>query len=368
MSRMDFTALFFEQNHVSENLVRDLDSLLRTEPHTLTIIPYASEKSPVECFEAYDRNRSFSCIRSEDGVRLFKLIFESPRAGNEPPVIEGKFFVYDVPDLPNTYLIMTIEPQDFMRRALLPFIERSYPRIFLTIVNHKHMKLLLYKFKDNCGFSDLRVVRAVVRSRYAGQKTRMETIIPSVSWPYLGLAGAFGYAQEQNSWFESLTFEALRDSSVHAEITVARDGMLKTDGQLLKVFDNLVLAICKTAYENHELFRMRSRRDNASLDVKPLVVNFGSEQLADEGERKKLIEVMRLLDKTSISVVHSNPYLQLSVIDYIDGSTFELWVLGPRELIIVPQLKGTVAGIRRLVSHVFDNYAEGSIEDFQMVG
>jgi hypothetical protein len=76
---------------------------------------------------------------------------------------------------------------------------------------------------------------------------------------------------------------------------------------------------------------------------------------------------MRLLDKTSLSVVHSNPYLQLSVIDYIDGSTFELWVLSPRELIIVPQLKGTVAAIRRLVSHVFDNYAEGSIEDFRMV-
>jgi hypothetical protein len=41
--------------------------------------------------------------------------------------------------------------------------------------------------------------------------------------------------------------------------------------------------------------------------------------------------------------------------------------LSPRELIIVPQLKGTVAAIRRLVSHVFDNYAEGSIEDFRMV-
>jgi hypothetical protein len=364
---MDFAALFFDQNHVSENLVKDLDSLLRTEPHTLTILPYASEKSPIECFESYDRNRKFSCIGRQDGVRLFKLIFESPRVGSEPPVIEGKFFVYDVPDLANTYLIMTIEPQDFIRRALLPFVERSHPRIFLTIVNHQYMKLLLYKFKDNCDFSDLRVVRAVVRSRFAGQKTRMEAVIPSVSWPYLGLAGAFEFAQEQNSWFESLTFEALRDSIVHAEITVARDGMVKTDGQLLKVFDNLVSAICKTAHENHKLFRMRSRRDNPSLDVKPLAVNFGREQLADEGERKKLIEVMRLLDKTSLSVVHSNPYLQLSVIDYIDGSTFELWVLSPRELIIVPQLKGTVAAIRRLVSHVFDNYAEGSIEDFRMV-
>jgi len=368
VARMDFTALFFGASHDREHLVKDLDSLMRTEPHTLSILPYASEKSPIECFEAYDRNRKFSCIGREDGVGLFKLIFESPRIGSEPPVIEGKFFVYEHPELVNTYLVMTIESQDFVRRALLPFIERSYPRILLPIVNHQHMKLLLYGFRDNCGFTDLRVVRAVLRSRFTEQKPRTEAVIPSVSWPNLGLAGAFDFAQEQNGWFQSLTFEALRDSTEHAEITVARNGMVKADGELLKVFDNLVSGICKRAHDNHKLFRMRSRRDNPSLDVKPLTVNFGREQLADEGERDKLIEVMRLLDKTSLSVVHSNPYVQLSVIDYIDGSTFELWVLNPRELIIVPQLKGTVAGIRRLVSHVFDNYAEGSIEDFQMVG
>jgi hypothetical protein len=367
VARMDFTALFYAQSHNRENLVKDLDSLMRTEPHSLTILTYASEKSPIECFGAYDRNRKFSCIHSQDGVSLFNLVFESPQVESETPVIEGRFFIYEDPDLLNTYVLMTIEPQDFVRRALLPFVERSYPRIFLTIIDHQRMKLLLYRFKDNCDFTDLRVVRAVLRSRFAGQKTKREAIIPYVSWPYLGLAGAFDFAQEHNSWFQSLTFEALRDSTVCAEITVARDGVIKTDGQLCRVFDNLASAICKTAHENHKLFRMRSRRDSPSLDVKPLTVNFGREQLADEEERIKLIEVMRLLDKASLSVVHSNPYLQLSVIDYLDGSTFELWVLNPRELIIVPQLKGTVAAIRRLVSHVFDNYAEGNIEDFQMV-
>jgi hypothetical protein len=65
VARMDFTALFFDQSHDRENLVKDLDSLMRTEPHILTIIPYASEKSPIECFGEYDRNRKFSCIRSK---------------------------------------------------------------------------------------------------------------------------------------------------------------------------------------------------------------------------------------------------------------------------------------------------------------
>lgn len=367
MARMDFKSLFYSQDYDRESFINSLDGLLRTEFHTLNITPYSSAKSPAECFGMLDPNREFSCIRSQGGLHLFSLVFKSPRAESETPIIEGKFFVYEHPALPNTYALIAIESQDFMRRALLPFIERSYPRIFLPVIGQQYMNLLLHEFRDNCDFTDLRVVRTVLRSRFAGQKTRRETVIPSVSWPKIGLDGAFDFAQEQNGWFQSITFEALRDSKVHAEITVARNGMIKTDGQFLKVFDNLVSTIYKTVHDNYELFRMRSRRDNPSLDVRPLTINFGRDQLTDEEEIGKLIEVMRLLDRASMSVVHNNPYLQLSVIDYLDGSTFDLWVVNPRELIIVPQLKGTIPAIRRIVSHIFDNFAEGQVEDFQLV-
>jgi len=367
MAQMDFTVLFYSQSYDRESLVEGLNGLLRTEPHTLTTVPYASEKSPIECFRAYDGNRRFSCVSSQDGVNLFRLAFYSPQKNSDMPLIEGRFFVYEHPTLPDTYILLTIESQEFIQRALLPFIKRSYPRIYLTLISQNRMSLLLHEFKENYGFTDLRVGRASLRSRFTGQKTRRETIIPSVSWPNLGLDGAFDFAQEQNGWFKSLTFEALRNSRVYAEITVTRSGVTKTDGEFLKVFDGLISPICEIVHDNHKLFRKRSRRDSVSLEVRPLTINFGRDQLADEEERAKLVEAMRLLDKASMSVVHSNPYLQLSVIDYFDGSTFDLWVLNPRELIIVPQLKGTVSAIRRLVSHVFDNYAEGHIEDFRVV-
>lgn len=366
MARMDFKALFYSQSHDSESLIKDLGGLLHTEPNILTIIPYASEKSPTECFKAFDSNRRFSCISNEKGVTLFHLSFYSPREESEVPVVEGRFFVYEHQALPDTYVLLTVESREFIQRALLPFIERSYPRIYLTLISQNRLSLLLHDFKEKYGFTDLRVRRASLRSRFAGEKTRREAIIPSESWPNLGLDGAFDFAREQNGWFKSLTFEAWRNSRVDAEITVTRSGVMKTDRQFLKVFDGLISPICQIVHDNHELFRKRSRRDSVSLEVRPLTINFGKDQLADEEERAKLVEAMRLLGKASVSVVHSNPYLQLSVIDYSDGSTFDLWVLNPRELVIVPQLKGTVPAIRRLVSHVFDNYAEGYVEDFRV--
>lgn len=367
MVKMDFKALFYNQSHDRESLIKGLDSLLQTESHIITIIPYASERSPVECFKAFDSNRTFSCISNERGVTVLDLLFSSPREESDLPAVAGRFFVYEHQELPNTYILLTVEPQEFIRRALSPFIWRSYPRIYLTLISQNRLSLLLHDFKEKCGFTDLRVRRASLRSRFTGEKPRQEAIIPSESWPNLGLDGAFDFAQEQNGWFKSLTFEAWKNSRIDAEITVTRNGVMKTDRQFLKVFDGLISPICQIVHNNHDMFRKRSRRDSVSLEVRPLTINFGRDQLADEEERAKLVEAMRLLDKASMSVVHSNPYLQLSVIDYSDGSTFDLWVLNPRELIIVPQLKGTIPAIRRLVSHVFDNYAEGYIEDFQAV-
>jgi hypothetical protein len=57
--------------------------------------------------------------------------------------------------------------------------------------------------------------------------------------------------------------------------------------------------------------------------------------------------------------------VHLSVIDYFDGSTFDLWVFDANQLIIVPQMKGSIPAIKRLVNHIFDTYAEGAIKDYQ---
>jgi len=41
--------------------------------------------------------------------------------------------------------------------------------------------------------------------------------------------------------------------------------------------------------------------------------------------------------------------------------------LSPKIIAIVPQMKGSVAAIERLVNHIFDSYAEGKIVDYSEV-
>lgn len=365
MNRMNFIDLLYNQKHSLASLLSGIDSILSTEYTQLTIIPYACKDNPIECFESHSSTRSFTILDYNDEVALIKLVFNSSYSNSEATPIEGKFFVCKHPSLPNIFLVMTIEPIDFFRRALLPFIEQHGVRFYLTFLKHEYLHQLLVNYKNNRNYTDLTVTRASHVNRFGAGKR--ETMIPTVSWPELSLEAVFSYAQEQNAWFRSLSFQARRDTSIATEVTIYRNGIIKTNRDFKGVYNNLVLPICNLIDENIKLFDKRARRDNPNLDVKPLVVQFGRDQFKDVAENARFITAMRKLDNASVSVQHGNPYISMSVVDYSDGSTFDLMVLNSDELIIVPQLKSSVPAMKRLISCVFDNYAEGNLFDYRQV-
>lgn len=359
---MDFINLFYSQKHNRTSLLSGLDSVLSTELAQLTTIPYACESNPIECFKSNARSRTFEVTDYNDEIASFRLIFYPTKSDGDSPPIKGEFFVCKHPSLPNVFLAITLEPVDFLRRALLPFIEQNKSRFYLTFLRHEYLRLLLENFKNKMGYTDLTVTRASHVNRFG--VGRGEAMIPTVSWPGLGLREAFTYAQEQNAWFRSLSFEARRNNHIIAEVTVYRNGIIKTNRDFPDIYNNLILPICDLIDENIQLFAKRARRDNPNLNVRPLVVQFGHDQFKDIEENSRFITAVRKLDNASVSVLHGNPYISMSVVDYFDGSTFDLWVLNSNELVIIPQLKSSVPAMKRLISCVFDNYAEGNIRDF----
>jgi hypothetical protein len=365
MSQFDFVELLYREEKNRESLLRGLDRVSGIGSYVITMIPYASLQTPTQCFPESVNRRSFSLIESGEGVHLFELVFIPRKREDKQVLIQGKFFVYEHPSLENIYLAATIEEPIFVKKALIPFMEQSHRIVHLPFIKQQRLSTLLHEFKMRHGYSDLSVVRASIRSRFVKQEQRAEAVIPSVSWPNLGLDGAFRYALEQDGWFRSLTFHALRGERLCTEVTIQRNGLVRCNRDFANVVESLVLPVCEELGENFKLFGRRSRRESKSLQVRPLSINFGMDRFINVGENSKFIEVLRLLENSSASVLHSNPYVHLSLVDYVDGSTFDLWILNTKELVIVPQLKGTVQSIKRLVSHIFDNYAEGNVADFK---
>lgn len=179
------------------------------------------------------------------------------------------------------------------------------------------------------------------------------------------LGEAFDWVYQNNGWFQSLEFEAKRESKLYAEMLITRQGIVRTNRHVQEVFESFIIPICDIIHNNILTLSHRGRLERPNYLPKPLIIKFAKNYFEDIEDNSKFIEAMKLLKTASISVSHSNPYINISVVDYFDGSSFDLWVLSQNQVHIVPQLKGTVAATKRLINHIFNSFAEGEIEEYE---
>ena len=365
-SRFDYITPFYNQGHDRKSLIDGVDSLLSSHDLAVKSIPFSSERHPSKLLvEIQSKSRDIKILKKYEGVQLYRMTYNC-KEGNEIKEESGNFFILEHPDYNKVYVALTIESNDFFRRAMLPSFERLYPHVMMTFITHKRLRKLLEKFQVENQFSDLIITRASHKFRF-NKKGKHDKVVPMVSWPNMDLEEAFDWVYKNNGWFQSLQFQGIRQNSPVTEISITRQGVVRAATMFSKVFEGFVLPICKTIHENIEFFGNRSRRDNRDLSAKPLAIDFGPDQFADSSENMEFIQSLKRLNKASVSVIHGNPYIHLSVVDYFDGSTFDLWVLNSRQLVIVPQMKGSISSIKRVINHIFDTYAEGDILDYKEI-
>jgi hypothetical protein len=364
MPEIDYLTPFYSQHHDRDGLIRGIDSLLSSEDVCVRAIPFGC-KEPVGNWltKLGTENRQIEHLYSRDGVHAFQADYACKDAGN---TISGKgnFFIIAHPDYADAFVALSVEGGFFFHRVLHPLIQSAHPRLVMTFITHKRLRNVLEAFKAAGDFSELQIVRASQRLRFQDSYSHKH-VMPVISWPDTPLAEAFDWVYQNNGWFQSLEFEARRGGRTMATVSVSRQGIIKTNSLFVRVFEQLIDPVCKTIHENFLLFAHRSRLDSLDFGTKPLAIDFAGDQFAAISENKKFIEAMRRLNTASVSVLHGNPYIHLSVIDYYDGSTFDLWVLSANRLVLVPQMKASIGAIKRIVSHIFDNYAEGHIGNFE---
>lgn len=366
MKTFDFLQAFYRSKHSEDDLLHDLEGVLSSKAASVRLIPFGCELETVEWLGQRARGRRrASFINGQARLSEFRLDYTFQR-GNENLSMSGRFFILQHPEFPKVFVALTIEPGEFFDKALMPFLEGNYPRVMLTFITHKKLKRLIEEFKARGGYSDLIITKASQRLRWQ-EDSHVEHAMPVVTWPQMSLDQAFDWVHQNNGWFQSLQFKVKESGKDLATVAVTRQGIVRTNGLLSRVYEGFTLPACKTIHENVTLFSRRARLARPDLSSSPLVVKFEPNQFSEVEENKRLIQAMRNLRTASISVLHGNPYVHLSILDYNDGSTFDLWVLDDCRIILVPQMKASVAGIKRLVNHIFDNYAEGSLSSYQGV-
>ncbi len=349
------------------SLLSDLGGILASESAVVRLIPFGCEDESVEWFNHRAKgNRHATLLHRQDRLHASSGSTTRSRWTGQERSKSGRFFVLQHPEYPKVFVALTVEPSVFFDKALMPFLGGLYPKVLLTFITHQRLKRLIDEFKASGGTKTSLShahpsASGIKKARTSSTQCRW-SVGRRCRWMRLSTSFTATTAGFRASNSRSMTRIAA------ATISVTRQGIVKANALLQRAYKGFTIPVCKTIHENINLFSRRARLAHPDLSTSPLVIEFDADQFGEVEENKRLVQAMRKLRTASVSVLHGNPYLHLSLLDYLDGSAFDLWVLDDRRIIIVPQLKGSVASIKRLVNHIFDDYAEGHLSSYQGAG
>lgn len=349
---------FFNQYHTEDTLIKGIDSVLNSYKN-LKVYSFPTYIDPLYLRKLKIGSDYFRLISENDGIFLFELLLSERKS--EPKNGEGinKVFIVESKLHENIYTVILLGRSRLHLSKILAYFNKAYPKVSLSFITHKKLENLLVHFRDKEGF-DLNIIRATSHSRI-GKK-----IMTSISWTELSIERAFEWVANENGWFQNLTFRVNKSSMPTAEISISRNGIIRSNRYFKLIFSDFILPISNVTYENIKFFSKRARLEDPDRNVHPLVINLGEDQFINPEENHKFIDIMKTMKATSLSVIHGNPYIHISLFDYYDGSSFDVWVLSADKIIIVPQLKASFQAIKRLINYVFDNYAEGDVKEYEV--
>lgn len=312
-------------------------------------------------------------VSKNPNISSFNLSFSK-----KDTIINGKFSIIKT-DFPAVYLLVSHENSIFIKEALLKLLDKLYPYVSHAFLSSDRLLQVLRNLHKNFPEKTIRLRKIVSKSRIL-QKGSKKKIESEIKWTDLSLEEAFHI--EHDGWINSIDFELIykepyseRDLLGHPkgyftkEVigSLSRSGVFKCKEEFLFFYSTVVKDICEFAIKDINLFKDRARIEVSNYQPKPIVIEYGDDIFKDRTQNKKLVNIINKLSKTAVSVFHANPYLHLSILDYKDLSSYDLWILSNRRIVIVPQMRASYVSLNRLCNQILTNFKEGEIKDFSEI-
>lgn len=171
----------------------------------------------------------------------------------------------------------------------------------------------------------------------------------------------FGKLEGEDQRIRSLGVYVAQGKSAHGR--VKRDLTFSCDAGFGLFFDSVIARLRTIAAVNRALFMRRGAADSPTHLPRPLQMTYDASVFDDKSENRRLIEVLKRLPDSGLSVFHPNPYIHASLIDYWDGSSYTIWVNENSTICIVPEKKASPGSFERLCNHIAEFFGEAMISE-----
>ena len=252
----------------------------------------------------------------------------------------------------------------FWRNVLGFLIRRCYPQFSLPSLSTDEMEELLVALAEK--FSAGPGLFRILRFHYTvpiHDPDAMRERATAGEFTDLSLSLAFGQAREQ----------AARVNRVDFEVRGVCRGHLTCEGELgftgdFSVFREVFInGIARIGGESFAKLDQRERVAANAYAARPFFIEYPEDILASTESRKGLLAALARMSHTSQSVIHDNPYVHVAILDYLEGTSCDLYVLSPKRSSIVPQTRSSPTSLARVYAHISREFAEGELRDYTEV-
>ncbi len=266
---------------------------------------------------------------------------------------------------PNVYFTVSDGNLEFIMLGMKRYFEELFPDVSTLKLSSKHLQTVLNNLERTSNF------KIIADKTVANKRIYQNKRESAVTYTGINFKEVFERASEEDRWIDKINFSAVKEDNDKRAMVMnaflSRSSVYRVSNNFSLFYKNIISDMCGISQTLYLLYTDRSRRKHNEVQrAKPLAIEFGYAVFDQPKKNKQLIDALRELTNSSVSVIHGNPYLHASVVDFLDGSSYDLWVLSQNKIIIVPQLRATYSSINRICDHIFRKFSEGEVKEFEV--
>ena len=356
--------LLYEQTLAGiDTCTKYIDGMMHSNPkYQISMFLLVSKKDIFDVFKDTDSAKfdtSFRARNESNSVFSMKIA----RKDSEP---SGNVLIVKT-SKPEIYFAFTDEPRLFVESVLRPFVNSHYPEISRAFLSSSEIRGVLEKLETTTR-GKIIADRITAYKRIAQKKNRKkksnfelkESAITYTGKPYREI---FDDASDNDRWVDKIQFHLVKNDITGMEGYFSRGGLFKFRRDF-SIFSQIIMPhIIELVEDKFKLYSNRARTES-QIQPSPLVIDLDYDVFADQNQNVRFIESLKKMPHASSSVYHSNPYVHISLVDYLDGSSFDIWVLSVNKITVVPQLRASRSSVARLLNHIFERFGEGKIREY----
>jgi hypothetical protein len=318
------------------------------------------EMTIIDKFARRFRKLDLDCVNP--AASFFRLGIQNV----DDDITKTGFFAILPSDMPNIYRLLSVSYSQFWYGTIRKLVKRLYPEAMPVFFRQPEIQDALILFEKHLGPKfRVRIADVTMKGTRGNRFYDTERL-----WTDLSISEGFENALERNLWFTSLRFivqEQLGKPNAYRNIASGRlykKGEIFYDYLHSEIVSYLLNILIEYSAKRLNLLSRRGIRERNYKPGYPLEIYYEDEVFSDLTEIHRFGETIQKYPKATKAIFHGNPYYHASVADFLDGSSFDVWIVSPSRTIIVPQARSSAQAFERLITHILYEFKEGKVNEY----